>query len=144
ALHGGLIPFGSSFLVFSDYCRAAIRLAALMRLHVIYVFTHDSIGQGEDGPTHQPIEHFAALRAIPNLTFVRPGDAAEAAEAWRVAMTHRGGPILMALSRQKVPTLDRCGMAPARELARGAYVLSETAGRHPEIILIASGSELQL
>ncbi|MFZ0889305.1 MAG: transketolase [Candidatus Binataceae bacterium] len=144
ALHGGFIPFGSSFLVFTDYCRAAIRLAALMRLHVIYVFTHDSIGQGEDGPTHQPIEHLTALRAIPNLTLVRPGDAAEDAEAWRVAMTHRGGPILMALSRQKVPTLDRCGMAPARELARGAYVLSETVGRHPEIILIATGSELQL
>jgi len=144
ALHGGLIPLGSTFLVFSDYARASIRLAALMRLHVIYVFTHDSIGLGEDGPTHQPVEHLAALRAMPNLTVIRPGDANEAAEAWRVAIQHREGPVLMALSRQKIPTLDRERMAPAGMLARGAYVLTETAGRAPDIILIATGSELQL
>jgi transketolase len=144
ALHGGLIPYGSSFLVFTDYCRPSIRLAALMGARVIYVFTHDSIGLGEDGPTHQPVEQLASLRAIPNLTVIRPGDANEAAEAWRVAMGHRHGPVLLALSRQKIPTLDRAAMAPARELARGAYVLCETAGRAAEIILIASGSELQL
>jgi len=144
ALHGGLVPLGSTFLVFSDYARASIRLAALMGAHVIYVFTHDSIGLGEDGPTHQPVEHLTALRAMPNLTVIRPGDANEAVEAWRVAMQHRRGPVLMALSRQKVPTLDRTNMAPANMLSRGAYVLSETAGRKPEIILIATGSELQL
>ncbi len=144
ALHGGLIPYGSSFLVFTDYCRPSLRLAALMGLRVIYVFTHDSIGLGEDGPTHQPVEHLAALRAIPNFTVIRPGDANEAAEAWRVAMAHRHGPVLLALSRQKIPTLDRGAMAPASGLARGAYVLCETAGRAAEIILIASGSELQL
>ncbi len=144
ALHGGLVPLGSTFLVFSDYARASIRLAALMKLHVIYAFTHDSIGLGEDGPTHQPVEHLTALRAMPNLTVIRPGDANETAEAWRVAMRHTDGPVLMALSRQKVPTLDRAEMAPAAMLARGAYVLTETAGRKPEIILIATGSELQL
>ncbi len=144
ALHGGLIPLGSTFLVFSDYARGSIRLSALMRVHVIYVFTHDSIGLGEDGPTHQPIEHLTALRAMPNLTVIRPGDANEAVEAWRVAMRHREGPVLMALSRQKVPTLDREQMAPAGMLELGAYVLTETAGRKPDIILIATGSELQL
>ena len=144
ALHGGLIPLGSTFLVFSDYARGSIRLAALMGVHVIYVFTHDSIGLGEDGPTHQPIEHLTALRAMPNLTVIRPGDANEATEAWRVAMRHRKGPVLMALSRQKVPTLDRDQMAPASMLERGAYVLTETAGRKVDIILIATGSELQL
>ena len=144
AVHGGFIPYGSSFLVFTDYCRGSIRLSALMGLQVIYVFTHDSLGVGEDGPTHQPIEHLTALRAIPNLTVIRPGDANEAVEAWRVAMTHTTGPVLMALCRQKLPTFDRTAMAPARELSRGAYVLAETAGRTPDIILIATGSELQL
>ncbi len=144
ALHGGFIPYGSSFLIFTDYCRPSLRLAALMGIHVIYVFTHDSIGLGEDGPTHQSIEQLSGLRAIPNFTVIRPGDANEAAEAWRAAMTHRGGPVLLALCRQKLPTLDRAAMAPARELARGAYVLSETKGRDAEIILLASGSELQL
>jgi transketolase len=144
ALHGGLIPLGSTFLVFSDYARGSIRLAALMGLHVIYVFTHDSIGLGEDGPTHQPVEHLTALRAMPHLTVIRPGDANEAVEAWRVAMRHREGPVLLALSRQKVPTLDRAQMAPARMLERGAYVLTETAGRPTELILIGTGSELQL
>jgi transketolase len=143
ALHGGLIPYGSSFLIFTDYCRPSIRLAALMDAKVIYVFTHDSIGLGEDGPTHQPIEQLASLRAIPNLTVIRPGDANEAVEAWRVAMT-LGHPVLLALTRQKIPTFDRAVMAPASGLARGAYVLCETAGRAADIILIASGSEVQL
>jgi transketolase len=144
ALHGGFIPYGSSFLIFTDYCRPSLRLAALMGIHVIYVFTHDSIGLGEDGPTHQAVEQLAGLRAIPNFTVIRPGDANEATEAWRAAMVHRGGPVLLALSRQKLPTIDRTGLAPARELARGAYVLSETKGRAVELILMASGSELQL
>jgi transketolase len=144
ALHGGFIPYGSSFLIFTDYCRPSLRLAALMGAHVIYVFTHDSIGLGEDGPTHQPIEQLAGLRAIPNFTVIRPGDANEAAEAWRAAMKHRGGPVLLALSRQKIPTLDRTKMAPASELARGAYVLKETSGRTAELIMIASGAELHL
>ena len=140
----GLVPIGSSFMVFTDYCRPSMRLAALMGLHVIYVFTHDSIGLGEDGPTHQPVEHLTALRAIPELTVIRPADANEAVEAWRTAMTHKGGPVMLALSRQKLPTFDRSQVAPASGLARGAYVLAETAGRSPEIILIASGSEVQL
>ncbi len=144
ALHGGFIPYGSSFLIFTDYCRPSLRLAALMGVHVIYVFTHDSIGLGEDGPTHQSIEQLSGLRAIPNFTVIRPGDANEAAEAWRAAMLHRGGPVLLALCRQKIPTLDRAAMAPARELARGAYVLNETKGRTADIILMASGSELHL
>ncbi|HXD89461.1 MAG TPA: transketolase C-terminal domain-containing protein, partial [Candidatus Binataceae bacterium] len=144
ALHGGFIPYGSSFMVFTDYCRPAIRLAALMGVQVIFVFTHDSIGVGEDGPTHQPIEQLSSLRAIPHLTVIRPGDANEAAEAWRVAINHREGPVMLALCRQKLPTLDRTMFAPAAGLARGGYILSETAGRAPEIILIATGSEVQL
>ncbi|HVN64901.1 MAG TPA: transketolase C-terminal domain-containing protein, partial [Candidatus Binataceae bacterium] len=144
ALHGGFIPYGSSFLCFTDYCRPSIRLAALMGLHNVFVFTHDSIGLGEDGPTHQPVEHIPALRAIPNLTVIRPGDANEAAEAWRTIMTHRGGPVMLVLSRQKLPTLDRTKFAPASGLSRGGYVLGETAGKTPEVILIATGSELQL
>jgi transketolase len=144
ALHGGFIPYGSSFMVFTDYARPAIRLAALMKLHVIFVFTHDSLGVGEDGPTHQPIEQLASLRAIPNLTVIRPADANEAAEMWRLAMTWKGGPLMLALTRQKLPTFDRTRTAPARGLARGAYVLCETAGRDADIILMASGSEVQL
>jgi transketolase len=144
ALHGGLIPLGSSFMVFTDYCRPSIRLAAIMGVHVIFVFTHDSIGLGEDGPTHQPIEHLSSLRAIPDLTLIRPADANEATEAWRVAMTHKHGPVMLALSRQKLPTFDRSQVAPASGLRRGAYVLSETPGKAPEIILIATGSEVQL
>jgi len=144
ALHGGFIPFGSSFFVFTDYCRPSIRLAALMELHVIYIFTHDSIGLGEDGPTHQPIEQLTAMRAVPNLTLIRPGDANEAVEAWRAAMTHRGGPVMLVLTRQHIPTLDRTAAAPATELSRGAYIFNETPGRTPELILMASGSELQL
>ena len=145
ALHGGFIPFGSSFLVFTDYCRPSIRLAALMGLHVVFIFTHDSIGLGEDGPTHQPIEHLTSLRAIPGLTLIRPADANEAVEAWRTAMTHKLGPVMLALSRQKLPTFDHGGvMAPASGLARGAYTLTETLGKAADIILIASGSEVQL
>jgi transketolase len=144
ALHGGLIPLGSSFMVFTDYCRPSIRLAAIMGVHVTFVFTHDSIGLGEDGPTHQPVEHLSSLRAIPDLTLIRPADANEATEAWRVAMTHKHGPVMLALSRQKLPTFDRSQVAPASGLRRGAYVLSETPGKAPEIILIATGSEVQL
>ncbi|MBF6559069.1 MAG: transketolase [Candidatus Binataceae bacterium] len=144
AVHGGFIPYGSSFFVFTDYCRPSIRLAALMGIHVVFVFTHDSIGVGEDGPTHQPVEQLTSLRAIPNLTTIRPGDANEAVAAWRVAMMHRGGPIMLVLSRQKMPTFDRNLVAPAAGLARGAYVLTETAGKTPELIFIATGSELHL
>ncbi|MGD0671811.1 MAG: transketolase [Candidatus Binatus sp.] len=144
AVHGGFIPYGSSFLCFTDYARPSIRLAAMMELQVVFVFTHDSIGVGEDGPTHEPIEHLSSLRAIPHLTVIRPGDANEAVEAWRTVMTHTHGPVLLALSRQKVPTLDRTKMAPASGVRRGAYVLTESAGRPPEIILIGSGSELSL
>jgi transketolase len=144
ALFGGFIPFGSSFMCFTDYCRPSIRLAALMGVQVIFVFTHDSIGLGEDGPTHQPIEHFSSLRAIPNLTLIRPGDANEAAEAWRAAILHRHGPTMLALSRQKMPTLDRNVMAPASGLHKGAYVLTETLDKTPELILMATGSELSL
>jgi transketolase len=142
ALHGGLLPFGGTFLIFSDYMRPAIRLAALMGLHVIYVFTHDSIGLGEDGPTHQPIEQLSALRAVPNLTVIRPADAAETAEAWRVAIRHRGGPVALALTRQKVPALPRAGPVRARDLAQGAYVLAD--GPAPRAVLLASGSEVSL
>ncbi len=141
ALHGGLRPYCSTFLVFSDYMRPSIRLAALMELPVIYVFTHDSIGLGEDGPTHQPIEHFAALRAIPRLVFIRPCDANETVEAWRVALQHKDGPVVLALSRQGLPIIDRQKYAPASGLARGAYVLADADGP-AELILMASGSEV--
>ena len=145
ALHGGLIPYGATFLVFSDYMRPAIRLAALTELKVIYVFTHDSIGLGEDGPTHQPIEHLASLRAMPNLTVIRPCDANETAEAWRAAISHRSGPVALALSRQNLPTLDRKSKYAAAEgLHQGAYILSEAAGDKPDVVLIASGSEVQI
>ncbi len=145
ALHGALIPYGATFLVFSDYMRPAIRLAALTKLKVIYVFTHDSIGLGEDGPTHQPVEQLAALRAMPNLTVIRPCDAIETAEAWRAAIIHRSGPVALALSRQNVPTLDRISKyAPADGLHRGAYILSEAAGNKPDVVLVASGSEVHI
>ena len=136
-------PFGSGFLVFSDYARPAIRLAALMEIPVIHIFTHDSIGVGEDGPTHQPIEHLASLRAIPNLIVLRPGDANEVAEAWRVIMTLRHQPVALILSRQGLPTLDRAKYAPAAGVAQGAYILAD-AGGLPQIILIATGSEVSL
>jgi len=142
ALHGGLRPYCGTFLVFSDYMRPAIRLAALMRLQVIYVFTHDSIGVGEDGPTHQPVEQVAALRAIPGLTVMRPGDAAETAEAWRFALIH-DGPTALCLTRQGLPTLDRAVVAPASGVRSGAYVLREGAVA-PDVVLMASGSEVAL
>jgi transketolase len=142
AVHGGIIPYGGTFLVFSDYMRPAIRLAALMRLQVIYVFTHDSIGLGEDGPTHQPVEHLAALRAIPNLAVIRAGDANEVAQAWRIALERRDGPTALIFSRQNVPTLDRTSLAPAEGALRGAYVLRKV--QNPQAILIGSGSELSL
>ena len=141
ALHGGVRPFGATFLVFSDYMKPAIRLAALMGLPTIYIFTHDSIGLGEDGPTHQPIDHLAMLRAIPNLSLIRPGDAAETAEAWRLAIERTDGPTALVLTRQKLPVPDRAGLGPAAGTQRGGYVLYEPAGG-PEAILIATGSEL--
>jgi transketolase len=144
AAHGGMLPFGATFLVFSDYMRPPIRLAALSRLHVVHVFTHDSIALGEDGPTHQPVEHLAALRAIPSVTVIRPADANETAVAWRVACEVRDRPILLVLTRQALPTLDRGRFASADGLRRGAYVLSDAANGAPELILIASGSEVAL
>ena len=144
AAHGGFIPFGATFLIFSDYMRPSIRLAALSGLHVVHVFTHDSIAVGEDGPTHQPIEQLAGLRAIPNLTLIRPADANETACAWRVAVETRGRPVLLALSRQDVPTLNRSQLAAADGLRQGAYVLSEASGGKPQLILIASGAEVGL
>jgi transketolase len=144
AAHGGIIPFGATFLMFCDYMRPAIRLAALMELGVIYVFTHDSIGVGEDGPTHQPIEQLAALRAIPHLTVIRPGDANETAVAWRVALESRRGPVALVLTRQNVPTLDRNQFAAAEGLRRGAYVLADEPDGKPDIVLIGTGSEVAL
>jgi transketolase len=144
ALHGGVIPYGATFLIFSDYMRPPIRLAALMGVHAVFVFTHDSIALGEDGPTHQPVEQLAALRAIPHLTVIRPADAGETAEAWRVAIQAKG-PVALALTRQSLPIFDRTSLAPAADLARGAYVLAEaTEGHRPDVILIASGSEVTL
>ncbi|MBN2230704.1 MAG: transketolase [Candidatus Thorarchaeota archaeon] len=143
AAHGGVIPYASTFLMFSDYMRPAIRLSALSGHHSIWVFTHDSIGVGEDGPTHQPIEHLAALRSIPNLIVIRPGDANEVTEAWKIAIVNREGPTLLALTRQNVPVLDRNKYALASGAKKGAYVLADL-GENPEIILMASGSELSL
>ncbi|HKZ86675.1 MAG TPA: transketolase [Anaerolineae bacterium] len=143
ALHGGLIPFAATFLQFSDYMRPAIRLAALSESHVIYVFTHDSVLLGEDGPTHQPVEHYAALRAIPNLLFIRPADPNETAVAWKVAVEHKHGPVALALTRQVVPALDRSKMASAEGLRHGGYVLIDAGGK-PDVILIGTGSEVQL
>ena len=144
AAHGGFIPYASTFLIFSDYMRPPIRLAALMGLHVVYAFTHDSIAVGEDGPTHQPVEQLANLRAVPNLVVIRPGDANETAVAWRVALEARDRPVALILTRQEVPTLDRRRYASAEGLRRGAYVLSDAAGGEPALILIASGSEVGL
>jgi transketolase len=143
AAHGGLRPFGSTFLVFSDYMKPAVRLAAIMRLPVIYIGTHDSIGLGEDGPTHQPVEHLAMLRAIPNLVTLRPADATETIEAWRVAMERRDGPTMLVLSRQKLPVLDRGSLGKAQGVRRGAYVLLDApAGGPLDAIVIATGSEV--
>jgi transketolase len=149
SLNGGLIPFGGTFMTFSDYMRPAIRLAALSEVQAIYVFTHDSIGLGEDGPTHQPIEHLAALRAIPHLFVIRPADAAEVSEAWRIAILRRNGPTALALTRQKLDLIDRTKFAKADGLRKGAYVLAEAANKdgaatNPQLILIATGSEVPL
>ena len=143
SLHGGMLkPYGATFFVFSDYMRPAVRLSALGHYPVIWVWTHDSIGVGEDGPTHQPVEHLMSLRAMPNLWVVRPGDANETAVAWKVAIEREGGPVALALSRQKLPTLDRSEVAPAAGLEKGAYTLWESGP--PDVILIASGSEVSL
>jgi transketolase len=142
AAHGAVIPYGSTFLIFSDYMRPAIRLSALMELGAVWVFTHDGIGVGEDGPTHQPIEHYMALRAIPDLLFIRPCDANETTWAWRVALGNRKRPTVLALTRQNVPTLDRGVFASADGLLRGAYVLNPQVAR-PDLILIGTGSEVQ-
>jgi transketolase len=148
AYHGGFIPYAGTFLTFSDYMRGSVRLAALSGLHVIYVWTHDSIGLGEDGPTHQPVEHYAALRAIPNLWFIRPGDANEAAAAWAVAVARGGespsGPIGLSLTRQKLPVLPWTAEKARDGVARGGYVLREARGGTPKVVLIGTGSELQL
>jgi len=144
AAHGGLRGYGSTFLVFSDYMRPAMRLAAIMRLPVIYIGTHDSIGLGEDGPTHQPVEHLAMLRATPNLVVLRPADANETIEAWRTAMARTDGPTVLVLTRQKLPVLDRGALGASRGAARGAYVLLDPPGGHPQAILIATGSEVHV
>jgi transketolase len=154
AYHGGFIPYAGTFLNFSDYMRGSVRLAALAGLHVVYVWTHDSVGLGEDGPTHQPIEHYAALRAMPNLWFVRPGDANEATAAWRLAVSRQGGPVALALTRQKLPTLAGTAELAGAGVGRGGYVLRRargeggegvsSGGHAPDLLLIATGSELQL
>src|SRR5256886_9662988 len=165
SLNGGLIPYGGTFLTFSGYIRPAIRLAGLSEVQVIYVFTHDSIGLGEDGPTHQPIEHVAALRAIPNLFVIRPADPAEVGEAWRIAILRRHAPTALALTRQKVALIDRTRYSSADGLRRGAYILAEADGAEarpsgrapeetdasvrsqsvtPQLILLATGSEVGL
>jgi len=144
AYHGGFIPYVATFLTFSDYMRGSVRLASLSGLHAIYVWTHDSVGLGEDGPTHQPVEHYAALRAIPNLWFVRPGDANETAAAWALAVERTDGPIALALTRQKLPTLPGTDTGARGGVARGGYVLREATGGRPELITMGTGSELQL
>jgi len=144
-LHGGMLkPYGATFLIFSDYMRPAVRLSALMKLPVVWVWTHDSIGVGEDGPTHQPVEHYAALRAIPNLWFVRPADANETVYAWKLALEREDGPVALSLTRQKLPTLDRAEVASAAGVERGAYVLWEAENGTPELLLLATGSEVAL
>jgi transketolase len=144
AIHGGLIPYGGTFLVFSDYMRPAVRISALSHIPSIWVYTHDSIGVGEDGPTHQPIEHLAALRAIPHLTVLRPADANETAQAWAHAIADRSGPTALALSRQSLPILDRNRFQGAEGLHQGAYILGDLGSDSPELILMATGSEVDL
>lgn len=143
AIYGGIIPYGATFLIFSDYLRPAIRLAAISGIKVIYVFTHDSIGLGEDGPTHQPIEHFAALRAIPKVIVIRPADANETVEAWKAALEHKGSPVALMLTRQKLPVLDRSVLSPAENLSKGAYVIKD-CDDEPQMILMATGSEVSI
>jgi transketolase len=142
ALHGGILPYGGTFFTFSDYLRPALRLSALMQVQVVYVFTHDSVGLGEDGPTHQPVEHLAACRAIPKLSVIRPSDATETVEAWRVAVSNCEGPTALILSRQPLPVLDRSALAPAEGLQRGGYVLQDADD--PEVLVIATGSEVPI
>ncbi|MGE5221389.1 MAG: transketolase-like TK C-terminal-containing protein, partial [Omnitrophica WOR_2 bacterium] len=146
AAHGGTLPFGATFLVFSDYMRPPMRLAALMKLHVMYVFTHDSIALGEDGPTHQPVEHLLGLRSIPNFILIRPADANETGAAWRIAVEHQGGPVALVLSRQKLPVLGLQRFPQITEgVKMGAYVLApEQKDTQPDLILVASGSEVHL
>ena len=143
SIYGGIVPFGATFLIFSDYMRPAIRLAALMKLKVIYVFTHDSIGLGEDGPTHQPIEQIASLRTIPNLTVIRPADANETVEAWKFALNHKDGPVALILTRQKLPVIDRNKYTAAIGLQKGAYIIKDSK-ETPDLLLIATGSEVSL
>lgn len=143
SVHGGFIPYGATFLIFSDYMRPAVRLAAIMNRHVIYVYTHDSIGLGEDGPTHQPIEQLSTLRAIPDFTLIRPADASETAEAWRAALRHNG-PVALVLTRQKLGFIDRTKCASASGVAKGAYVLSDADGEDPSIVLMSAGSEVAI
>jgi transketolase len=143
AIYGGIIPFGATFLIFSDYMRPAIRLAALMKQKIIYVFTHDSIGLGEDGPTHQPVEQIASLRAIPNLTVIRPADANETVEAWKYAINHKGGPVALILTRQKLAILDQNKYGSSKGLENGAYIVKDSRQK-PDLLLIASGSEVSL
>lgn len=144
ALHGGLIPFGGTFLVFSDYNKPAIRIAGLSKIPSIFVFTHDSIGLGEDGPTHQPIEHLTSLRATPNVNVIRPADANETAIAWKSAIQKDDGPTLLVLTRQNLPTIDRSKYAPVDGAEKGAYILKKEEGDLPDLILLATGSEVQL
>jgi transketolase len=144
ALHGGVIPFTATFLTFADYMRPPMRLAALGESRVIYIFTHDSVAVGEDGPTHQPIEQIMNLRTVPNLTVFRPADATETAEAWRAALHNAEGPTALVLSRQALPVLDRTSYAPAESVQRGAYVLWQAEEGRPQVILIATGSEVHL
>jgi transketolase len=144
ALHGGVRPIGSTFLIFLDYMKPAVRLAGLQHLPALYVYTHDSIGLGEDGPTHQPVEQLSMLRATPNVTTIRPADPTEVVEAWRAAMEHRDGPVALVFTRQKVSVLDRTKYGPASGVRQGAYVLADAPGGQPAVILIASGSEVEL
>jgi transketolase len=139
-----LKPYGSTFLIFSDYMRPAVRLSALMGVETMWIWTHDSVGLGEDGPTHQPVEHHMALRAMPNLWYIRPGDANETSMAWRIALERRGGPVALALSRQKLPTLDRSEVAAAEGALRGAYTLWQSGDGEPDLILLATGSEVHV
>ena len=143
-LHGGVRPFASTYFVFTDYAKPAIRLAGIMKLPVIYVMTHDSIGLGEDGTTHQPIEQLITFRAMPNITVIRPADANEAVYAWQAALARKEGPTMLVLSRQKLPIFDRDKVAAAEGLLKGAYTLSAEQGNNPAAILIATGSEVQL
>ena len=144
ALHGGLIPYAATFLVFADYMRPPMRMAALSKIRVVYVFTHDSIGLGEDGPTHQPIEHVMNLRAIPNLTVIRPGDAAETVEAWRMALLRTDGPTALIFTRQNLSVLDRTECEQAQSLQRGGYILWQSVKATPQVIVIGTGSETHI